>query len=126
MPLPRHEVRDHRLVRRASELEEEAAEADQPEPGDLVSAGARESRKERRLAGPGDQDQRAPPGVIRDVSAVVAGPDAHERADPEGEPDRRLAGAEPADRPDADEAPDSRAGDRADEADSEHRPQAAG
>src|SRR5207249_4594569 len=82
-----------------------------------------EAEEERRLACPRDEDERPPADVVGEMSVEVAGTDADDGADEEDHAERRLADAEPADGPEADEAPDARAGHRADEPDREHGPQ---
>jgi hypothetical protein len=123
VPFARHEVGDHRLVRGAADLEGESAGADEPEPDELAIAGGQEAQDERDLEAPRGEDQRPPAEVVGEVAAEVARGCAEERADQEGEADRRLVGVQALDRPDADEAPDGRAAGRAREADREHRPE---
>ena len=121
VPLARHEVGDHRLARRAPDLEHEPAEAHEPEPRRLAPAGGEEAQHEHDLARPGDQDQRSTPDVVREVAARVASEDAHHRADQEDDADRGLARVQVPDRPDPDEAPHGGAAHRAREVDREHR-----
>jgi hypothetical protein len=119
--LGRDEVGDHRLARRAPELEHEPAEAHEPEADELAPAGGEEAEQERHLARPRDEDQRPPADVVGEVTPHVAGKNADQRADQEGDADGRLARVEIPDRPEPDEAPHRRAAHRAREVDRQHR-----
>ena len=123
VPVGRDEVGDHRLARGASDLEEEAAHADESESDELAPAGAEEAEDQPGLTCPREQDQGPTPEVVGEVAADVARRRADDRADQEGEADRDLARVQPLDRPDPDEAPDGRAAQRPGEGGREHRAQ---
>ena len=121
VPVGRHEVGDHRLARRASDLEDEPAETHQREADELAPADGEEAEHQRHLARPRDEDQRPAADVVREVAAGVAGEDADHRADQERDADGRLARVQMPDRPEPDEAPHRRAAHRAREVDREDR-----
>jgi hypothetical protein len=122
VPIVRYQVGDERLAGCVADLEKEPAEGKDEQAGRRAASGRDEAEHDRRLPYPADQDQRPPAKVIGQMASQVARADADQRAHEIGEPEHGRIGAELLDRPDPDEAPDGRAGERPGEVDPEDRP----
>src|SRR5581483_5698450 len=125
VPLGGDQVGDHRLVGGAAQRAEDGQQREQPEAEVDVPADGDQRERDERLAPPAGEDQRPAPDLVRPVAADVPRDAGEDGADEVGERERRLRGPELLHRPDAHERVRRRAGDRADEADGEHRAQRA-
>ena len=125
LALGRDEVGDHRLVGCAAERAEDGQEGEEREPHVDVMADREQREGHHRLKPPAGEDQRPAADPVRPVTAGIAHAAREHGAGQVREREARLRRMELLDRPDAEERVGRGAGDRADQADGEHRPQRA-